>query len=242
MTHTTRRGVLSTILVSGGALAFAPTALHAARAVRLPSGPLRLTRRIERDLVDGKQIIVERSWQVAFSPAGRDIAIHGQQLHARVDAPELLAPIAAIEESRSTDAMWPVILGPDGQIAAAGKDIADRDLAAVIREGEKILKARPMPETERSARLQYLSEMQRAGSSLLDRLPGDLFYPRLGPVRTVRSLEVPGGVTGEFELYYNAVPAYEHGWLDSAERIVTTRIGAYEQRACEYWQLSQTLS
>ncbi len=87
--------------------------------------------------------------------------------------------------------------------------------------------------------MQYLAELQQASSSLLTRLPDDLFFPRLGPMRSVRAVDLPGGLTGEFEVTYDAVSAQEGEWLADAEREVITRIAGSEQRAREVWTMRE---
>lgn len=98
-------------------------ALPVAAAVQLeiPHGPMLLGRKIERDLRDGAKIIVMREWQIEFSHSERGIEIGGSQISAKVKAPEQLREIARIEEERSTDGMFPIILTETGLIDRVGE-------------------------------------------------------------------------------------------------------------------------
>ena len=240
MGMTSRREALGRIAVAtGGALcASLPVAAHAATMLALPAGPMRLTRRIERSMEGEAMLSVERSWQVGFARSGQGIAITGEQVEAVVEAPESLAPLAAIEQSRITDDMWPIMLSEKGRVMASGGGVRPRDLSAAIREAEAMIARMEIPAAEAVAMTAFLARLQQAGSSLLDTLPEDLFYPVRGPMRQTRQVALPGDMTGEFEITYDAKADSANGWLERAERIVITRIGASERRARELWTLA----
>ncbi|MFL0355138.1 hypothetical protein ACI5KX_01560 [Erythrobacter sp. GH1-10] len=210
----------------------------AASGISIPAGSMRLTRRLERGLHDGASIVVERDWRVDFSRQGRGIAIDGTQISVRVDAPEKLAPLAKIEESRSTADMWPILLSEDGQILAAGEYTRDEDLAEAIRMAEKLIAQRKEPPEKKAQHREYLARMQQAGSSLFDQLPPDLFFPRGGNHETVREISLAEGLKGEFFISYSAETAAGRGWLAHARRRVITRIGDETRRSQEDWLLA----
>ena len=58
-------------------------------------------------------------------------------------------------------------------------------------------------------------------------------------MRLVRPVDLPDGLTGEFEVNYasNAVPG--KGWLDHAAREVITRLEGTEMRMREEWQMRE---
>lgn len=233
----TRRGALfgGSLLLGAG---LTPNIAQAQAAISAPSGPMRLSRMITRTLRGGAMLRVDRSWQIAFRPQGTGFSIMGEQLDAKVQAPPSLASLAAIEEARSTADMWPIMLSEQGEIVAAGSGIREEDLAAAIREAEAMIAEREVPASIREAQAQYLAQIQRTVNSLLESLPSDLFFPKMGPMRTVQTLELAEGVTGEFEIIYDAVPAQEGAWLGKAERQVITRLGDSRQRAIEEWTLT----
>ncbi|MFU7527066.1 hypothetical protein [Qipengyuania sp. ASV99] len=236
-----RRAVIRSGVILGcaGAVALWPRRGVAMARVPIPERPMRLLRRLERSLIGTERLIVTREWRVEFRDEGDVIAIGGVQIDAQVAAPESLAPLAAIEQSRSTADMWPIMLSSEGMIVAAGADTIQADLAAALREAEKIIAERGAAAAQQAAHRQFLRELERARTTLLDRLPDDLFFPSGKPMRMVRPIELPGGLTGEFEVSYDAIPAIEHGWLSRAERRITTRIGQSEQLAIEQWELSE---
>ncbi|WP_156777274.1 hypothetical protein [Erythrobacter sp. NAP1] len=180
---------------------------------------------------------VDRTWAVTFKRQDQAISIDGAQIGARVDAPPSLAQLAKVEEARSTDDMWPMLVSQDGILVASGGRISDEDLASAIAIAKDMMAKRRDGAQPSQAEVQYLADLQRAGSTLLDRLPEDLFYPRLGPVRASRQMTLPDGMIGEFEVRYEGVADPQGGWLSQAERSVTSRIGHSEQTARETWRM-----
>ncbi|MEM1052140.1 MAG: hypothetical protein AAGI28_08590 [Pseudomonadota bacterium] len=75
-------------------------------------------------------------------------------------------------------------------------------------------------------------------SLALNTMPDDLFYPSLGPLTSDQTVMLPNGAVGEFTLRYEAKGAVGTGWLDRAERRVTTRIGETVESAFERWRLT----
>ena len=244
MNEPSRRGAIGVLVGLGGAAALGalPRTVVAQSSVAIPAQPMRLTRRLERSLHGGATISVGRSWRIEFSrqsderPA--DINVSGVQLDVEVDAPESLAPLVEIEQSRSTDAMWPITLSSGGRVTATGRGTGADDIAAAIAKAQHMIAERPIPANRREAQQVYLQELQLAGSSLLDQLPDDLFYPLERPLNSSRTVELPGGLIGQFELTYDAHRAVGCDWLHNATREVVTRIGQSEQRAKEQWLLT----
>ena len=237
MSRHSRRGIIGIGLAAATGLGFTPTFALNRSPLLLPDTPQILTRRIERSLLNDVWLTIRRSWQVHFMRDGHGIVLTGDQVSVEVDAPASLAPIAAIEESRSTAGMWPIRLGESGLIFAAGNGVRAEDLSAAIDMAEEMIAAKPIPQAEKDVQREHLASMQKAGSNLLDRLPDDLFFPTVGPMRAVRSVELPGGMTGEFELSYAAHAVPGSGWLDWAERSIVTRLAGTEHIAREFWQL-----
>ena len=235
----TRRAAMGAFLGFGVAAAALPGSVFASSGVAIPTRPMLLSRILERSLRGGAILRVARDWQVSFDRQGQGIAVSGAQLSASVDPPAELAPLAEIEQTRSTEDMWPILLSSDGQIVAAGTDTREEDLAEAIRVAEQIIATRPRPAEHKAEQRRYLADMQRAGTSLLDRLPTDLFFPVGDPQRSVQSLDLPGGMSGEFEVSYAAECAADAAWLSQAVREVVTRIGDSERRAREEWSLRE---
>jgi len=234
-----RRSALSGLIgisaVTGLLLSSSPA--RAQVSVSIPTMPMRLSRQLSQSLRDGAMLSVRREWRVEFLADASGISITGEQLDAQVDAPAPLASLAQIEQSRSTADMWPIMLSSGGRILETGTGVNEADFAAAIEEAERFITSSPLPASEQAVRLQHLSAMQNAGSSMLDQLPEDLFFPVGTPRRSVRELELPGGMIGEFEATYDAKASSQGGWLNHATRQIATRIGDSERIALERWTL-----
>ena len=240
MKPSTRRGALATVLGVGIAASFLPARTFAQSAVLgLPDGPMRFSRKIIRSLSDGSKLQIERSWRLLFTRQGQGIAVSGDQISVEVDAPPSLAELATIEQARSTDAIWPILLSDQGRILAAGQGIDEDDLAKAGMMARSMIESRVQPRSDREAQLDYLGQLLAAGGSLLAQIPADLFFPTEAPMRLVRAVDLPDGLTGEFEVNYasNAVPG--KGWLDHAAREVITRLEGTEMRMREEWQMRE---
>lgn len=240
MSRVGRRDVLRAgVLGAGlGAVAFAvPPARAAMARIAIPEMPMRLTRRVERGFARGERVGVTRSWEVAFDRGGRGIALSGTQLSARVEAPADLASIAAIEERRDTDDMWPILLSQEGMIIGAGGGIAAQDRAAAMREAERVIAAKRLSADEAHRHRAFLAQLHYVGGTLLAHLPEDLFFPRGEPVRRSEALVLPDGSEGRFEVVYLALRAAGRDWLGEAMREIVTRVGEEELRARENWRL-----
>ncbi len=235
----TRRGALRGC--AAGMLAgyvSAPALLSAAHGLDVPLRPMRLVRRLERGMRDGAILAVERAWQIEFKSQGSGFAVLGQQVSVTVDAPRQLKSIAEIERSRSTADMFPILLSGNGVIAAAGQYTKHQDLAAAVREAETMIADRSIPAAAKSQQMLYLSQLQRTGTTFLKQLPRDLFFPAGEGMRAVRSVELPGGMSGEFEITYDARSKPGRGWLEYAVRRVVTRIGQSQRLSREVWSMS----
>lgn len=222
--------------VALGALGSVP--LRAAGSLPLPLGEMTLSRSVERSLVDGSTIVVERTWKVMFARQGTGARITGQQSLAKVIAPPSLANLARIEEARSTDAMFPMLLSDRGTLVTTGEYVLEQDLARIAREAEQMVRTRQLGSDRKAEQLQYLVLMQRSAGRLIEQLPSDLFYPSTPKVRLAKPISLPDGQKGEFELVYETRRAPGRAWLAFAERRIITRLGATEQQSREIWTMA----
>lgn len=209
----------------------------AASSVASPTTPMLLTRQLSRGLRDGKAVTVTRQWRVAFSQQSRGVTVTGEQTAVSVEAPPALAALAQIEEKRSTAGMFPILLSPDGVIMAAGEITSKASIEAALEVAESVMMARGLAEASASEQQQVMAQLQAAGSSFLDQLPGDLFFPSVIPLREVRRVPLSDGLVGEFEVSWEASAQASTGLLESARREVITRIGESERRSSEDWLL-----
>ena len=227
-------------LLALGALVFGRTALPAraaAESVPLPGSDCLLSRKLVRGLRDGNAITVARNWRITFTRQSRGIAISGEQVSVTVEAPEKLAPITKIEKERSTAGLFPILLEPGGMIVAAGKNTTQSSFKAAVSAAEAMLAKLGGGKDAATTHARYLAELQLAGTSLLDVMPGDLFYPSTKSIRDVRRIALPDGGSGEFEVSWEAKAKPGSGLLETARREVITRIAASERRSSEEWAL-----
>ncbi|MEO0871678.1 MAG: hypothetical protein AAFY19_06910 [Pseudomonadota bacterium] len=196
-----------------------------------------LTRKLSRGLSDGNAIVITRQWRVKFSQESRGVSITGEQTGVSVDAPPALAQLAQIEEQRSTASMFPILLSSQGVIMAAGENTTQESIDAALKAAEEVMMARGLAQASAAQQRQVMAQLQAAGSSFLDEMPGDLFYPSTTPVREVRRMPLGDGVFGEFEVSWEASAQADTGLLERAAREVVTRIGESERRSGENWRL-----
>lgn len=239
----TRRGFVAMLLGIGvlGARPLAdPPLAEPQGLLRLPGQALRLTRVLERGQGTGgtAAITVRRWWDVTFQRQGRGTVVSGRQTGATVDAPPFLAELARIEQQRDASGMFPLMLSENGAILTAPMAPGESDtVAAALRAAEGVIARQPVPPDERTRARFYLAEVHRAGSGLLDALPGDLLYPAGIPVERSEVVALPDGLTGRFVLSYKAVPQPDAPWLARAERRVITSVGGIDRQASEVWTL-----
>ena len=239
MSGITRRGALSGAM-AGAVIGLSGTSwpAFAAHGLTVPRKPMRLMRRIDRGMRDGAVLTVEREWQIEFANHAAGFSITGNQISARVDAPQALRSIARLEEARSTSAMFPILLNATGAIASTGELEQTDEVLEAVREAEAIIARRPIPASAKAQQLQYMLQLQRASASVLDRMPKDLFFPHTQPSRTVQPVKLPDGQEGEFELVYAAQTAKNNAWLGRVERRIVTRIEQSERRSSEVWAMT----
>ena len=210
---------------------------QAATKVTSPTFPMLLTRKLSRGLRDGNAVVVTRQWRVEFSQESRGVTITGEQTAVSVSAPPALAQLAQIEEERATDGMFPILLSSDGVIMAAGENTSQASIDAALKAAEEVMMARGLAQASAAEQRQVMAQLQAAGSSFLDEMPGDLFYPSTTPLREVRQVPLGEGMVGEFEVSWEASAEAETGLLENARREVITRIGESERRSSENWRL-----
>ena len=202
-----------------------------------PHGAMHLSRLLTRGLSDGAQVSVFRRWEISITKQGFGWAVQGRQIAVEVDAPEHIAAIARIERQRSTDRNFPILLGESKQILSAGQDEDKDAVNLAVREAERMIANAPLSAQGKQQRRLLLARLQNAGSSLLERLPKDLFYPRSTSDRQIRKVNLPDGSVGEFELVLDASADDRTGLMRHMNRTITTRLHASEQHSSERWDL-----
>lgn len=241
MAGSTRRTLLAGLIgagVAGSLAAIARPLVAADTALALPGGAMLLERELVRELSDGAAITVRRGWEIGFARQARGILISGAQVSVSVEAPPNLAKLAEIEQRRSTQSMFPILLSETGLILSSGSaPAAPASLSAALRAAEEVIARQTRSGAQRDSLLRYLAEIHRAGSSQFETMPADLFFPAATPVRQVESIALPDGIAGEFTLQWEARAAPDARWLAEGERQIVTRIDGLERRSREFWHL-----
>ncbi|TNE33923.1 MAG: hypothetical protein EP350_02990 [Alphaproteobacteria bacterium] len=205
--------------------------------VELPDSTMILSRRIERPLSDGQMIVMTRSWEVRFARSGQGIAVEGRQIQVDVDAPAKLSELAQIERNRSTDGLFPILLSSDGEIVGAGMINEESEISRAAEVAAKLIEQSSKSDQEKRTALYYLNALQAAGSSVVEALPADLFYPVPGEKRDLRKISLPDGHVGEIELIRTSQLAPGHEWMGSSQRKVVTKVAGTSQESLETWTM-----
>ena len=211
-----------------------------ALAKPVPEGTYALCRTLERSLRGGEVLTVERCWEIRFTAAGTGTAVDGTQSGVRVQAPPALAPLAAVEEQRVEDGIFPVTVSADGLLspnsgARAAPALADAGRAAldVIATIEADPEAADMMGS-------FVRQVSAAASQYLGQVPRDLFYPAIRSDRQEIALDLPGGAKGSVVIEQTATTTGADGLLAEARRSIVTRTGETERSSVETWVLERT--
>lgn len=227
-------------LGAGNLLAMAAFALPlplgaATQARAVPSGQFRLTRLLERELVDGASLVVERIWSCRFGAAGRGMRVDGAEAECHVSAPPPLAALAQMERSRGGPGPFPVLLDSSGRIAdQRGGPTVEPHI--VIEEALEVLARSGTVGTELSGSRAALTQLAAAAQKSLSAVPLDLFFPEPAASPLARELELAPGTEGKIELT-TSTQVQDSGLLRSRERRVVTTIGDDSRVSREVWTL-----
>ena len=215
-----------------------PAAASTARLANMPRGTLRLTRTIERSLIDGASIRVHRGWDVNFAETARGWLVSGVQVSVDVSAPPALAALAEIEQQRDTSESFPIALDHAGMIVGAAAAKTSLDMREVAQTAERIILARGADRGERLALNAFLSQLQTSADKSLSVFPQDLFFPSEPLQTAVETVDLGGGMVGKVELIYAAETRQTSGLLLNSSRVVTTRLQGQAMRSVESWSLA----
>lgn len=230
-----RRSVLA--MGAGGLLAVVPSALRAAVRV-LPDRPCHLTRRLDRVLLDGAVIQVERKWRIMFTEQLNGCVVQGTQVSVAVDAPPSLKALADIELNRNETALFPLTLDRDGLLPVEGTASAADDMKEALDAAETFIAAAPADPDRKAQARAFASSLDRQASRMLSRLPRDLFFPRSLEWSEDRDLALASGSIGRVSIRFQAQTTPETGLLQSAERAIVTTIEDASRTSREVWELT----
>jgi len=243
MSATDRRALLR---LAAGALLLPIVAAVPSRAATPerfapPAGPMRYTRRLERELRGGARFVVSRSFAVRFRPEAAGFRVEGEQVDVVVEAPEALAEFVRLERERRELGLFPLLLDLAGAIAGgAGTPIATQ-LEAAVREAFAELETRPRDPDERAELGRFVSIFHQSAGRLVTALPQDLFAPEPTPRTERRAIAVPGGDAGEVAVTFTAARDPATGLMREALREVVTTLEGDRRQTLERWTLTPLL-
>ncbi len=239
---TDRRGTLVLGLAAAVAPAVVSTralALPVERLIHPPEGPMRYSRSVTRDLIDGTPFTVTRDFSIEFRRFSEGFMLRGEQQDVRIDAPEVLAPFAELERVRDESGLFPIALNAFGQILSS--QIARQDgpyLREAVDEAVAEIASHPIGEDEREQVVQFLRALQQVGNRVTAHLPPDLFAPASQSRHDERDIALPGGVAGKVETVFEAERDERTGLMRAANRTVLTRVAQTTRGTRERWSLT----
>ena len=215
---------------------FAAAAAEVPRTFSPPTGPMVLSRTVIRELADGKQIVVKRSFRVQFVPATDGFVLTGTPIAVSVEVPPVLARLGELERQRSDLGPFPLAIDRAGMINAQAGTGDDRQANQQAKQAVAgMIQAAPLPgETKRDA-IQVLGSMTAdpRGSPW----PTDLFAAHDSERRQHRSVALGDGSTGEIEVLLRVGKWLPCGMPALFERIITTELAGTRKVSREVWSL-----
>ena len=202
-----------------------------------PEGQYMLTRELTRGLGNGKTVVVTRRWLCDFVSSESGIRVSGEQVHFDVEAPEVLAPIAEIERKRVVTGFLPATLDQYGRLTNTQQETADRDVRAAIDQALLLYKQKSADVEVQKLASEFLRDLSQAGAQMLSKVQPDLFFPEPGEHREDRTLELPNGDVGSFEVTLTAEAYQRTRLLKLVSRKVVTRIADSERLSSENWSM-----
>jgi len=200
-----------------------------------PAQPLLLTRTLWRNLQDGQQIIVRRSYIVQFLPENDGFRLEGRQVDSSVEAPPRLEAIAAVERGRSDNGMFPLLLDATGQIRYAGDSL---DLHA-RQQGEtallNMLGQAALSDDSKAEAISFIRQLIATGGAAA--WPRDLFNPARDQQQEERRITLAGGSEGKVIVTVQAHHTAPSGLPEMVERTIITELDGTTRTSREVWTL-----
>ncbi|MXP44493.1 hypothetical protein [Allopontixanthobacter sediminis] len=233
-------------LIAGAAImplmagAFPRIAAAAENPFDPPAIPMLLSRTVLRDLPDGAQISVHRSWEVRFERERDGFSVNGSQISVEVDAPPTLLALAQMEQSREEIGLFPMVLSTDGTVIGGEESPGSIWFDRAVSETAEQIEAARIPGTEAEKVLGALSALHRSATGLTGKVPRDLFRPRSLEWQLDRTMDLPGGLSGTIAVLFNARLDAAGGLMERCERQIVSTIGGSSRTSSEIWNLART--
>lgn len=199
-----------------------------------PDSPIVLTRELRRSLVDGKEVVSRRRYELHFVREGDGWRVDGTLVGSEVDAPPELAPLAEIEKQRPDNGLFPLRLDARGLI------VAQQGAQDLIHAGDAkqafdnaVERVGFAPST-RVAVGDMAGRIVAVGKSIGGNWPADLFHPTTASDSQVRELALPGGKSGRVIVAVDTRRS-SSGMLAQFRRKVTTEMDGTSRDSMETW-------
>lgn len=242
MKRTNRRSALQLAMAAAIVPALGPVRALAAEPGQLiapPDEPMRYSRTVARELVDGALFTVSREFTVEFRRFAGGFMLHGEQATVRVEGPDALSAFADIERSRDESGLFPLALDPFGQILSSRVALPASDqVRAAVEEALALLAEQRISNDERERASRFVAALQQAGQRVIAVLPSDLFAPTTRSRRDGRDIALPGGGHGRVETVFECERDSRTGLMRSATRNVMTSVADSTRETFERWSLT----
>lgn len=202
-----------------------------------PAEPMVLTRTIWRNLFDGNQIKVVRSYAVRIEPSGDGFTVDGSLIDARVDAPASLALLADYERQRPDVGMFPLRLDQNGQILEAPPvPISNPAAAELTNRGSAMIAGAGVSDEAKQRTRALLAQVIAATRGGIN-WPSDLFNPASQAREQHREVALPDGGKGEVVVSVTFDRPDPAAVPRTIERTVKTVLQGTESISRERWTI-----
>ena len=238
MKSSDRRSLLAGLAATAGLplLALPVRAAAGERRIAFPAAAVTLRREVERDLGANASLSVVRQWRCEFKRNESGAYVYGEQTGCKVRVPDHLEALGRIEHARKVTGLFPMSLDRRGLIASWG-DGEPVGIAAAIQEARRHIGQLQLQGGQETDARTYFAEIGRKAAHFVSSVPRDLFFPEAGMRSEIRSVELPGGQQGTYEVTVDAATRGRDGLLSFSERRIVTRIGDTSRLARERWTL-----
>jgi hypothetical protein len=199
-----------------------------------PTKMLSLTRTLHRQLPGGKEVLTRRRYEVRITRQGDGYRVDGKQISVTVEAPPMLQQLAAIEQSRVDQGMFPILLDASGAITsfANNGDTTSREQAANLVGG--LLNKSQLPDGDKAQAQGFVGQVQNSPAAAND-WPLDLFNSRPGKRSESRRIALPDGGEGTVTISIESRQSGADRHESTVERIVVTDLGGTQRTTREEW-------
>lgn len=188
-----------------------------------PPGDMVMARTLIRELSDGKQILVKRSYRIRFARTAQGYRVDGDLIGVEVDAPPVLASLIDLEKRRVDTGLFPLQLDTRGMLARQNTEKVDMSYRAELQSRANAILARNAGGKPDPASTAAVARI--ATRSPNSPWPQDLFHPVPGERQIERTVTLSDGRSGKVLIVVKVGELLPCGIPLRFERVVTTLLG-----------------